>query len=145
MVTDAFSYLVTHPHSPLTLNSPQYQLLERYTVVIYDKSSSLEHVNEARRELYCTNNRTMKNLTPTQEALLQHGSMLHTRLVSGQQVITFSSRRVSLDLGYRSEDLATCVEQTFHGRLAVNLLDVVAKSWGLWGKVQLQEGQMEVH
>ena len=63
---------MTHPHSPLTINSPQFKLVERYTVVIYDKSSSLEHVNEARRELYCKNNRTMENLHPTQEALLQH-------------------------------------------------------------------------
>ncbi|KAG0730243.1 hypothetical protein GWK47_028666 [Chionoecetes opilio] len=47
-------------------------MLERFTVVIYDKTSPLVSVNEARKELFCQKNRTMENIPPTQQALLQH-------------------------------------------------------------------------
>ena len=42
------------------------------TAVLYDNTSSLESVNEQRRELFCQKNRTMENIPPTQDALLQH-------------------------------------------------------------------------
>ena len=57
---------------PVTVHSVQFELLERFTVIIYDKTSSLLSVNEARRELFCQKNRTMESIPPTQEALLQH-------------------------------------------------------------------------
>lgn len=71
-VTDAFNYIITHPDMPVTVHSVQFELLERFTVIIYDKTSSLLSVNEARRELFCQKNRTMESIPPTQEALLQH-------------------------------------------------------------------------
>ena len=62
----------THPHTPLSLESWIFQSLKHYTVVLYDKTSSLESVDEARRELFCQKNRTMENIPPTQDAVLQH-------------------------------------------------------------------------
>jgi hypothetical protein len=52
------------------------QPLERFTFVLYDKTSELESVNEARRELFCQNNKTMEYIPPTQDSLLQHFSGL---------------------------------------------------------------------
>ena len=71
-VTQAFVHMSTHPHTPLSVESWIFQFLERFTVVLYDKTSSLESVNEVRRELLCQKNRTMENIPPTQDALLQH-------------------------------------------------------------------------
>ena len=43
-----------NPHVPLNIESEEFKLLECFCVIIYDKTSSLEYVNEARRELFCT-------------------------------------------------------------------------------------------
>lgn len=71
-VTDAFNFIVEHPHAQITVDCQEFQMLERFTVVIYDKTSPLVSVNEARKELFCQKNRTMENIPPTQQALLQH-------------------------------------------------------------------------
>ena len=82
-VTQAFLYMVRHPHAPLTVEAQHFQILERFSVILYDKTSSQESVNEARRELFCQkknngNHSTIDNrallsmIPPTQDALLQH-------------------------------------------------------------------------
>ena len=71
-VTDAFNFIVEHPHAQITVDCQEFQMLERFTVVIYDKTSTLVSVNEARKELFCQKNTTMENIPPTQQALLQH-------------------------------------------------------------------------
>lgn len=71
-VTEAFHYIVSHPHLQITAEAQHFQLLEQFSVILYDKTSDLKLVNEARRELFCQKNKTMENITPTQDALLQH-------------------------------------------------------------------------
>ena len=71
-VTKAFLYMVSNPHLPITVEAQHFQRLEHFTVILYDKTSDLEFVDEARRELFCYKNRTMENIPPTQDALLQH-------------------------------------------------------------------------
>ncbi|KAG0729396.1 hypothetical protein GWK47_030399 [Chionoecetes opilio] len=71
-VTDAFNFIVEHPHAQITWIARSSRCWKRFTVVIYDKTSPLVSVNEARKELFCQKNRTMENIPPTQQALLQH-------------------------------------------------------------------------
>ena len=71
-VTFAFAYMALHLFTEVSLDADHFKLLERFTVVMYDKSSELEDVNEARRELFCQKGKTMKTIPPTQDALLQH-------------------------------------------------------------------------
>ena len=71
-VTQTFTYLATHPFQCLNINSEHFKRIERYVVVLYDKTSSLSFVNEAREELFCRKSRTIDNIPPTQDALLQH-------------------------------------------------------------------------
>ena len=71
-VTQAFNYMAANPHSPVTIDGQHFKLLERYTVVLYDKTSHLHSINEARRELFCQKNKTTEHIPPTQDALLQH-------------------------------------------------------------------------
>ena len=71
-VTGAFLYVASHPHIPITTHCEHFKLLERFCVILYDKTSSLQSVDEARKELFCQKNRTMELIPPTQNALLQH-------------------------------------------------------------------------
>ena len=54
---------------PLEKGSPQFEMLERFAVVICRKSSSLTSVNDARRELFTKQNRMLEYIPPTQEGI----------------------------------------------------------------------------
>ncbi|CAB3981604.1 Hypothetical predicted protein, partial [Paramuricea clavata] len=71
-VTGTFVYLASHPFEKLYLDSESFQKLERLTVILYDRTSSLSSVNETRKELFCQKSPPMEKLPPTQDALLQH-------------------------------------------------------------------------
>ena len=71
-VTETFVFLANHPFHRLTDDSTHFHRIERYTVVLYDKTSPLNSVNEARQDLFCKKNRAMDRLPPTRNALLQH-------------------------------------------------------------------------
>ena len=71
-VTQTFSYMALNPYKHMDLDSQHFQILEHFTVLLYDKTSSLESVNEVRRVLFCQRNKTMENIPPTQDALIQH-------------------------------------------------------------------------
>ena len=71
-VTNAFLYMASHPHTPVTIEWEHFKLLKRFCVVIYDKTSNLEFINDARKEPFCQRNRTTEMIPPTQDALLQH-------------------------------------------------------------------------
>ena len=71
----------THDPSSLFLGSSfqllhvdcqKFQKLEILTVILYDKSSPVSSINQARKELFCHANRQMEKRPPTQDALLQH-------------------------------------------------------------------------
>ncbi len=61
----AFIYIAQHPYEPISLSSEHFLVLERYTVVLYNKSSCLTTINEARRELFCKKNKSLENIPPT--------------------------------------------------------------------------------
>ena len=46
--------------------------LERFVILLYDRTSSLESVNQARKQLFTQKGRTIDGLPPTQTALTQH-------------------------------------------------------------------------
>ena len=65
-------FMALHPHTKVDVDAEHFQLLEHFTIVMYDKTSSLERVDEARKEIFCQKGKTMERLPPTQDALLQH-------------------------------------------------------------------------
>ena len=65
-VTEAFTLLGNHPYYQLDVDDSIFKLLERFTVVLYDKASNVLNVNEARKEIFTKKNRTQENLPPTQ-------------------------------------------------------------------------------
>ena len=69
-VTPAFCALAATP-SPQSLEE-WLEPLERFVVLLYDRTSSQECVNEARKQLFTQKGRAIKGLPPTQVALIQH-------------------------------------------------------------------------
>ncbi|XP_071958245.1 uncharacterized protein [Antedon mediterranea] len=73
-VTEAFLFMAHHPFKSLGVNSSQFQLLEEFTCHLYDKTSTLRSVTKLRQDLFSRKARTMDNIPPTQDALLQHSN-----------------------------------------------------------------------
>ena len=67
-VTPAFCALAATPESVENWLGP----LERFVVLLYDRTSSQEFVNGATKQLFTQKGRAIEGLPPTQAALLQH-------------------------------------------------------------------------
>ncbi len=65
-VTEAFQFVMTFPFQPLQSTSPIFELLERFTCVLYDKTTSISQVNELRQELFSKRAKLIENIPPTQ-------------------------------------------------------------------------------
>ena len=50
--TKAFQFVMTSPFQQLQLTSPTFELLERFTCVLYDKTTATSQVNELRQDLF---------------------------------------------------------------------------------------------
>ena len=48
------------------------ELLQRFVVLMYDRTSEATKLNDARRQLFTQKSRTLENIPPTQVALKQH-------------------------------------------------------------------------
>ena len=80
--------MALHPLSTIDIDSSHFKLLEHFTVILYDKTSELPCVNEAKKSLFCHKGRMMEKLPPTQDALLQH-----TKQVACQTAILCTSEQ----------------------------------------------------
>jgi hypothetical protein len=69
-ITAAFCALAATPNPSIV--DDYMDALERFVVLLYDRTSSQEHVNEARKHLFTQNARSIDALPPTREALRQH-------------------------------------------------------------------------
>jgi len=63
-VRGAVTFLGNHPYYQLDVDDSIFKLLERFTVVVYGKASSVRNVNEARKEIFTKKNRTLENIPP---------------------------------------------------------------------------------
>ena len=68
-VTEAFVSLAKDPFQLLQADSACFRMLERFVVVLYDRTSSLSSVNEARRDPFCHKNQAMERLPPIQRSM----------------------------------------------------------------------------
>ena len=71
-VLSAFKFVRNNPFVHINMESEIFKLLQRFVILMYDRNSNLESVNEARRELFCKQGRNLENLPPTEDALLLH-------------------------------------------------------------------------
>ena len=63
--SETFLYIANNPFEVVDFESTHFKVLEHFTIILYDKTSSLVSVNEARKELFCKRNKTLENLPPT--------------------------------------------------------------------------------
>ena len=73
-VRDAFVSIMDTPFQQYDVTSSVFTLIERFTCVLYDKTSGHDHVNEQRQEQFAKT-QSMDNIPPTQVSfhmLLQH-------------------------------------------------------------------------
>ena len=68
-VTETFCKLAD---SPDKVTDEDMKAIERFVVLMYDRTSELESVNDARMQLFASKGRTMENIPPTSAALRQH-------------------------------------------------------------------------
>ncbi len=61
-------------HAPSQVSHDNMDQIERYVVLLYQRTSALSHVNDARKQMF-TQNRKMENIPPTLHALEQHVKM----------------------------------------------------------------------
>ena len=54
------------------MDSDHFKKIERLTVIMYDRTSHLSCVNEAREEIFCQKNHSIDRIPLTCDALLQH-------------------------------------------------------------------------
>lgn len=71
-VTEAFLHLRNNTFQWLGLEDPEFKTLERFTVVIYDRSSNLLSVNDARQERFTKKVRTLEDIPPTQKRPIRY-------------------------------------------------------------------------
>ena len=64
--------MALNPYVQLNNSFQYFQILELFTVLLYNKTSGLESFDGAKMELFCHGNKTMKKIPPTETALLQH-------------------------------------------------------------------------
>ena len=69
-VTEVFRCLSSAPSIEALTNA--FPILERYTVIMYDRTSTCTSVNTARKDLFTRKGREIDNIPPTADALLQH-------------------------------------------------------------------------
>lgn len=68
-VTDVFLALA---NSPSEISLQMMETLERFVVLLYDRTSTKTAVNDARKQLFIQKGRQFDNIPPTRAALLEH-------------------------------------------------------------------------
>ena len=100
-VTDAFIELLGMSNE---LSEESMLLLERFVVLMYNRTSEVTEVNEARKQLFTQKSRTLENIPPTKAALVQH--IRHTYFqanIWNQSLLTSPQIPDPSDLGWVKE------------------------------------------
>ena len=94
------------------IDTEHFQALEHFTVILYDKTSSLHHIDEARKEQFFQKGKTMERLPPTQDALLQH-----TKRVAYQAGVWCTSEHSEQRVPLQKVGARLLMRKTNHGFL----------------------------
>lgn len=68
-LTDA---LLSLSHVPNHVSEEVFSVVERFVVLMYSRISETTSINEARQQMFSRGSRSIENIPPTQNALLQH-------------------------------------------------------------------------
>ena len=68
-MSDVFAKLIQYP---LTVDDEDRKILEKFVVIMYDRSRTAEGVDDARLDMFARKQRLYEAIPPTRGALLQH-------------------------------------------------------------------------
>ena len=69
---DASDIFVQLSETPSAITDEALEVLEKFVIVLYDRTSADVRVNDSRRHLFTNKGRAIENIPPTQAALLEH-------------------------------------------------------------------------
>lgn len=64
--------IVHRAASTHTISDEDLEVIQRFVILLYDRTSACVDVNQSRRELFTKKNRTVENIPPTLDALRLH-------------------------------------------------------------------------
>ena len=101
-VSDVFTKLSKYPPA---LDDEALEVLEKFVVIMYDKSSSATGVNDARLELFARKQRVFDSIPPTQAALLQHAkrAAYQAGVIWSQAIVSQPQTQSPKDWGWIQE------------------------------------------
>ena len=104
---DAFKRLSSIPSEDTIVDC--MPVLERFVVLLYDRSSECETTNEARLDLFTTKSRSLDNIPPTSAALIQHTrrTVYQAGFCWGQSLTPSPVLPSPADFGWVKEDSQT--------------------------------------
>ena len=70
-ITAVFEALSQNPFSTLSMESPEFEQLQKFTIWMYSRGIEVSKVNEARHVLFGLN-QNLEKIPPTEDALFQH-------------------------------------------------------------------------
>ena len=69
---DVTQVFIKLSHTPTEITEDDFSIIERFTVLMYKRTSPLLKVNEARLQLFAQGGRQIDHIPPTQAALMKH-------------------------------------------------------------------------
>ena len=77
-------------HASQTISEADMDEVERFVVLLYQRTSPISKVNDARKHLFATGNRLIENIPPTRDALMLHvkRSTYQAGYIWGQTLLT---------------------------------------------------------
>ena len=109
-VTDAFLQLATTP-TPLVSEACMIYL-ERFVILLYDRTSNKANVNEARKQLFVQKGGAYDVIPPTRAALLQHTKR------AAYKVVTVGAKHLHQTLIYLHEAIGAGFSRKENGSLS---------------------------
>jgi len=113
-VSDVFAKLSQYP---LTVDDEDLQILGKFVVIMYDRSSTAEGVDDARLDMFARKQRPYEAIPPTRGALLQHAkrSAYQARCIWSQSTVHKPEIQDPAEWGWRKKKICgTFSGQTFH-------------------------------
>ena len=71
-ITASFAQIFNDPFKPITVQSELFKTLERFTCIIYDKTTEHDSVNDLRQESFSRHSKLIENIPPTQVKTIQY-------------------------------------------------------------------------
>ncbi len=92
--------------APNQISTKDFEAIERYVVVLCQRTSSLRHGNDARKQMFSIGSRKIENLPPTKDALEQQvkRAVYQAGHIWGQSLPCYSPVPSPLSCGWKQQD-----------------------------------------